>query len=126
MGHRVRRVRDHEAIAAVRGCVIANVSSRDVQFSEPHWLRSKSADSSCHLGPCVTTADAVENPHVLGIRCSVNGEFAPGLDHRGARFYVPALISSISASMTLEPGDVILTWSPRTRRWSRSTAIRWS
>jgi 2-keto-4-pentenoate hydratase/2-oxohepta-3-ene-1,7-dioic acid hydratase in catechol pathway len=101
------------ALDAIYGYAVANdVSARDWQPIEPQYSRSKSMDTFCPIGPWVTTADEVADPHDLQVTCQVNGE--PRQDSNTSRllFDIVELLVHISAAITLEPGDVILTGTP--------------
>ena len=51
-----------------------DVSARDLQFGDGQWVRGKSLDTFCPLGPWIVTADEIPDPGALRIRCLVNGE----------------------------------------------------
>jgi 2-keto-4-pentenoate hydratase/2-oxohepta-3-ene-1,7-dioic acid hydratase in catechol pathway len=75
IGRKARDVVVEEAYDYIAGYTILNdVSARDVVSSEGQWVRGKSFDTFCPLGPYLLTADEVRDPHDLGIRCWVNGE----------------------------------------------------
>lgn len=113
IGRRVRDVAPSAAREAVAGYAVANdVSARDLQFAEVQWIRSKSFDGFCPIGPWITTADDVSDPHSLDIWCSVNGAVRQRSNTRELIFQIPELISFLSMGTTLEPGDVILTGTP--------------
>jgi 2-keto-4-pentenoate hydratase/2-oxohepta-3-ene-1,7-dioic acid hydratase in catechol pathway len=102
-----------QAMGAVLGYTCANdVSARDLQFGDGQWVRGKSLDSFCPLGPWVVTADELPDPHSLKIRCLLNGQLMQD-SHTGSMiFKVPAVISFLSRHFTLFPGDIILTGTP--------------
>ena len=94
----------------MRGYTVANdVSARDLQFADGQWVRGKSLDTFCPLGPEVV---ALDDPQNLKLATRVNGEVDAGLQHAEMVFGVAELISFCSHSFTLEPGDVILTGTP--------------
>jgi 2-keto-4-pentenoate hydratase/2-oxohepta-3-ene-1,7-dioic acid hydratase in catechol pathway len=98
---------------AVAGYAVADdVSARDLQGREPQWTRAKGFDSSCPWGPWVTTADEVPDPHALGLRTWVNGEQRQDGTTADLIFDVPRVVSFLSETCTLEPGDLILTGTP--------------
>lgn len=101
------------ALEHVGAYAVANdLSSRDVQFAEPQWIRSKSFDGFCPLGPWLTTADEVADPQALGIRAWVNDEVRQDSSTEQMVFGVAELIAYLSQGITLETGDVILTGTP--------------
>jgi acylpyruvate hydrolase len=93
-------------------CVANDVSSRDLQKREPHWVRAKGADTFCPYGPWITTADEVPDPQNLWIRSWVNGEPRQDSNTSNLVFGPDALIEFISQTCTLRPGDLILTGTP--------------
>lgn len=113
IGKRATRIGEEEAMEAVFGYTCANdVSARDLQFGDGQWVRGKSLDTFCPLGPWVVTRDAVPDPHDLALTCRVNG--VPMQESRTDQmiFRVPFLVSYLSRHFTLLPGDVILTGTP--------------
>jgi 2,4-diketo-3-deoxy-L-fuconate hydrolase len=113
MGRTARGVSDARALDYVFGFTVANdVSARDVQFSDKQWIRGKSADTFCPLGPLVVTRDEIADPQALPIKCRVNGVTLQDSSTREMIFPVARIVSFISRAITLEPGDVILTGTP--------------
>ena len=113
IGRRARRVTAADALSHVAAYTVANdVSARDVQFSDGQWVRAKSFDTFCPLGPWLTTADAIPDPQALALRTTVNGETVQDSSTREMIFGVRELIEFCSDAFTLEPGDVILTGTP--------------
>lgn len=92
-------------------CVINDATARDLQARHKQWLLGKSIDSFCPIGPWLTSADEVD-PGNLEVQCWVNGELRQQANTRDLIFDIPAIIASISASMTLETGDIIATGTP--------------
>jgi 2-keto-4-pentenoate hydratase/2-oxohepta-3-ene-1,7-dioic acid hydratase in catechol pathway len=112
IGERVKNVSPEDARAAVRGYVCANdVSARDLQFADGQWSRGKSPDTFCPVGPLVPATD-IPNPHDLSIQATVNGEVLQDSSTANLIFGVDEIISYASQTMTLEPGDLILTGTP--------------
>ncbi len=113
IGRTASRVSVEEALGFVFGYTVANdVSARDVQFADGQWVRGKSLDTFCPLGPAIVTADEVADPQALAIKTRVNGEAVQDSNTKEMVFGVAELISFCSHSFTLEPGDVILTGTP--------------
>ena len=113
IGRRARGVREADALSHVFGYVAANdVSARDVQLGEAHWVRGKSLDGFCPLAPTLVTRDEIADVQSLGIYCRVNGEAVQSSNTREMIFSVAYLIAYLSRAMTLEPGDLILTGTP--------------
>jgi 2,4-didehydro-3-deoxy-L-rhamnonate hydrolase len=112
IGARVSRVSRENALEAVRGYVCANdVSARDLQFKDGQWTRDKSPDTFCPVGPLVPAAE-VGDPHTLRIRALVNGEALQDSTTANLIFGVDEVISHITQTTTLEPGDLVLTGTP--------------
>lgn len=76
------------------------------------WTMGKTFDTFGPMGPCLTTADEIPDPHDLDIRLFVDGELLQSSNTRNLIFTVPQLIADLSAVMTLEPGDLISTGTP--------------
>ena len=98
---------------AVFGYAVADdVSSRDLQKSEPHWGRAKGADTFCPWGPWITTADEVEDVESLVVRGWVNGEQRQEAPVSDLVHGIDDVVAFISEAITLAPGDLILTGTP--------------
>jgi 2-keto-4-pentenoate hydratase/2-oxohepta-3-ene-1,7-dioic acid hydratase in catechol pathway len=114
IGKRVYRCQESEAMENIFGYTCANdVSARDLQFGDKQWVRGKSLDTFCPLGPWIVTSDEISNPHSLGIKCLLNHQIMQDSHTRMMIFKVPQLISFLSQNFTLLPGDVILTGTPQ-------------
>ncbi|MHA2171490.1 MAG: fumarylacetoacetate hydrolase family protein [Candidatus Kariarchaeaceae archaeon] len=97
----------------VFGYTVANdLTARDVQKSEQQWTRGKAFDLSLPIGPYVITADEVGDPGNLEIWLTVNGDKRQLSNTSKMIFDIPFLITYISQTITLEPGDIILTGTP--------------
>jgi 2-keto-4-pentenoate hydratase/2-oxohepta-3-ene-1,7-dioic acid hydratase in catechol pathway len=92
--------------------VVNDLTARDVQAAEPQWVRAKSLDTFCPLGPVVVTADELQDPQAIAIRSRVNGETMQDSSTAEMIFGVAELVSKLSRSFTLRPGDVIATGTP--------------
>jgi 2-keto-4-pentenoate hydratase/2-oxohepta-3-ene-1,7-dioic acid hydratase in catechol pathway len=92
--------------------IINDVTARDLQRDHKQWLLGKSLDTHCPMGPYAVTADEIVDLGDAEVETIVNGErrqFAPIKD---LIFEIPELISTLSAGITLLPGDVIATGTP--------------
>ncbi|HLV89005.1 MAG TPA: fumarylacetoacetate hydrolase family protein [Candidatus Sulfotelmatobacter sp.] len=113
IGRQAKGVAEANAMDYVAGYMPLNdVSARKWQFSDKQWVRGKSCDTFCPMGPWLTTKDSVSDPHALFIRTRVNSAVMQNSNTSNLIFKVPFLIQFLSASMTLEPGDVIATGTP--------------
>jgi 2,4-didehydro-3-deoxy-L-rhamnonate hydrolase len=113
IGQRVRRASPDTALEAVRGYLCANdVSGRDVQFADQQWVRGKSFDTFCPVGPELIPATDVPDPQALRIRAILNGEVMQDSTTANMVFGVADVVSFVSQAITLEPGDLILTGTP--------------
>ncbi len=116
----VRRLDYEGELAVVMGAegrvagyaVADDVSARDLQGREPQWTRAKGADGFCPYGPWITTAEEVPDPHALRLRTWINGDLRQDSNTSNLIFTVPELVSFISETCTLFPGDLILTGTP--------------
>jgi 2,4-didehydro-3-deoxy-L-rhamnonate hydrolase len=112
VGTRAKGVSTENALEAVRGYLCANdVTARNFQFSDGQWSRGKSVDTFCPVGPLVPAAE-VPDPHALAIRTIVSGEVLQDSTTANLIFGVDEIISHITRTITLEPGDLILTGTP--------------
>jgi 2-keto-4-pentenoate hydratase/2-oxohepta-3-ene-1,7-dioic acid hydratase in catechol pathway len=110
IGERASGVSTEEALKYVSGYTVANdVSARDLQFADGQWVRAKSLDTFCPLGPKVVELD---DPQNLKLQTRVNGEVMQDSSTKEMIFGVAELISFCSHSFALEPGDVVLTGTP--------------
>lgn len=114
IGTRARYVDAATALDHVAGyCVVNDVSERDFQMNRGgQWVKGKSHDGFCPLGPWLVTADAVADPQDLRLWCAINGERLQDGTTRTMVFPVDQVIAHLSEFMTLEPGDVIATGTP--------------
>ena len=110
VGHRLSVA---NALDYVAGYTCANdVTSRDLQIANGQWFRGKSADTYLPLGPSLVTADEIPDPQTLAVSCAVNGQVMQESNTAHMIFSVAQLLSFISQTVTLVPGDVICTGTP--------------
>jgi 2-keto-4-pentenoate hydratase/2-oxohepta-3-ene-1,7-dioic acid hydratase in catechol pathway len=113
VGRRARRVDPADALDYVFGYTCLNdVSARDIQFGDGQWVRGKSLDTFCPMGPVLVTADEIGDPQDLAISCTVGDERLQEARTSAMYFGIAEIISYCSRSFTLEPGDVIATGTP--------------
>jgi len=113
IGKRGRHISRDKAREHIFGyCVGNDVTERFWQHRTPQWSLGKSFDTHAPVGPWITTADDVADPHALGLRCFVNGEKRQDSDTKHLVFNIWEQIEHLSQAMTLEPGDLIFTGTP--------------
>ncbi len=91
--------------------IINDVTARDRQRSHKQWFLGKALDTFCPMGPWITTGDELD-PENLEVKCWVNKELRQNANTRDLIFDIPTLVSTISAGLTLVPGDIISTGTP--------------
>ncbi len=102
-----------QAMEYIYGYTVLNdISARDLQKGGKQFFKGKSLDGSCPIGPWLTTADAVPDPHNLRITSRVNGATKQDSNTRHMIFDLPTIIAYLSRGMTLLPGDIIATGTP--------------
>ena len=120
IGRRARRIKESQVKEYVAGFVTVNeLSARDIQLAEHesnpfyrvHFV-GKSFDTFCPAGPALVTVNEFEWGEPLKMRTEVNGQVRQDSDTSDLYFGIEALVSYISQSMTLYPGDLIATGSP--------------
>ena len=95
----------------VRGYTLANdVTARDLQKKDGQWTRAKGFDTFCPVGPFLS--DEVDPEAGLTIETRVNGELRQRGSTKDFLFSIPELLRYITAAITLEPGDLVLTGTP--------------
>ena len=107
-----RGIKKADAFDHVFGYTIVNdFTARDLQKLHRQWFLGKSLDGFCPMGPYVTTADEID-ARSLDVKCWVNGELRQNANTAQLIFDIPTLIETISAGITLLPGDIIATGTP--------------
>lgn len=122
IGRPARNVAEADALTYVAGYVIGNdLSARDLSRRaglpetssfKSDWLSHKSFDGACPLGPWITLARDIRDPHDLKMVLDVNGVVKQDSSSGQMIFDIREQIADLSARMTLWPGDVILTGTP--------------
>jgi 2-keto-4-pentenoate hydratase/2-oxohepta-3-ene-1,7-dioic acid hydratase in catechol pathway len=107
-----RDIKKEHAYDHIFGYTIVNdVTARDRQRNHKQWFLGKALDTFCPMGPWITTGDELD-PENLDVKCWVNGELRQNANTRDLIFDIPTLVATISAGLTLKPGDVIATGTP--------------
>jgi 5-oxopent-3-ene-1,2,5-tricarboxylate decarboxylase/2-hydroxyhepta-2,4-diene-1,7-dioate isomerase len=115
IGSPVRRATPESALACVAGYTVANdfaVRDHLENYYRPN-LRAKNRDAATLLGPWLVDAGDVADPMNLELRTRVNGKLTQRGNTRDMIFGVGPLIAHLSRYLTLGPGDVILTGTPK-------------
>ncbi|MCC7160852.1 MAG: fumarylacetoacetate hydrolase family protein [Anaerolineae bacterium] len=117
IGKRTWRIPESQAMDHIAGYTVLNdITDRAMQIQDidKHnpWLRSKSLDTFCPLGPYLVLTDEILDPHCLDLTLKVNGEVRQHSNTSKMIFNIPHIIAFISKHMTLEPGDIIATGTP--------------
>lgn len=113
IGARGRNIPRAKALDFVFGYTVGNdVSARDVQQAHLQWFKGKAMDTFCPLGPCIVPRQDLPNAQDLSIELRVNGEPRQSSRTSMMIFDLPAIIAELSAGLTLELGDIIMTGTP--------------
>ena len=112
IGRGGKGIRKQDAMQHVWGYTIVNdVTARDWQSRHQQWHMGKSFDTFCPMGPWLVSADECDGTRTQ-VRCFVNGEKRQDASTTDLIFDIPTLIETISAGITLYPGDLIATGTP--------------
>lgn len=101
------------AFEHIFGYTVANdVTARDLQRRHDQWFKGKSLDTTLPLGPCIVPHEDIGDPRTLELSLTVNGEERQRARVEQMIFDIPTIIASLSAGLTLEPGDILATGTP--------------
>ncbi len=113
IGKLMKGVPKEKALDHVFGYTILNdVSARDVQFGDKQWVRGKSLDTFCPMGPVIVTKDEIPDPQNLRLTCAVSGRTWQDSNTKEMIFPIAELLAFICRGITLMPGDIIATGTP--------------
>lgn len=113
IGKSCKDVTEDKSLDYVAGYTIINdVSARDIQMNDEQWIRGKSFDTFCPMGPCIVTCDELGDASGLKMHTKVNGVIKQDSTTSNLMYNVKQIVSSLSKSFTLEPGDIIATGTP--------------
>jgi 2-keto-4-pentenoate hydratase/2-oxohepta-3-ene-1,7-dioic acid hydratase in catechol pathway len=113
IGKRGRDIPKEKAYDFVFGYTVClDMTARELQRKHGQWFKGKSLDTFCPIGPWIVHKNALPNPQQLRLICRVNGEVMQDGNTRDMIFDIPTIIESLSAGITLEPGDIISTGTP--------------
>lgn len=112
IGKQGRGISQEEALDYVWGYTTINdVSARDLQKRHQQWHLAKSLDSFCPMGPWLVSKDEINHQDTL-VKCWVNGELRQNSSTSQFIFDISTIIATLSAGITLYPGDIIATGTP--------------
>lgn len=112
IGQGGKGIKAADAMQHVWGYTIVNdVTARDWQSRHLQWVLGKSFDTFCPMGPWLVSADECDGQSTR-LRLWVNGEERQNASTTDLIFNIPTLIETLSAGITLYPGDVIATGTP--------------
>jgi 2-keto-4-pentenoate hydratase/2-oxohepta-3-ene-1,7-dioic acid hydratase in catechol pathway len=113
MGKKGRDIPKEKAYDYVFGYTVClDMTARELQRQHGQWFKGKSLDTFCPLGPWLVHKSALPDPQQVRLICRVNGEVMQDGNTRDMIFDIPTIIESLSAGITLEPGDIISTGTP--------------
>ncbi len=117
IGKKGRNIKKEDGLDYVAGYTIINdISARKMQIEDLDkghpWLRSKSYDTFCPIGPYLTPAGAVNNPYDIDLTLKINDVVKQHSNTSRMIFKIPELIEFASGIMTLMSGDIICTGTP--------------
>ncbi|MEW6605745.1 MAG: fumarylacetoacetate hydrolase family protein [Thermoproteota archaeon] len=113
IGKETKKIAEESALDNVFGYMIMHdVSARDIQFKDKQFTRGKGIDTFAPCGPWITTKDEIPDPQNLQIMTKINGEIRQNSSSSNMVIPVRRIISALSRTMTLEPGDIISTGTP--------------
>jgi len=122
IGKTARHVPESEALKYVLGYTCANdVSARDCQRNDGQWVRGKSFETFCPIGPWLETD--ISNPLDVRVQGRLNGQSMQDASTSLMIFSIPFLISYLSRGMTLLPGTLLLTGTPSGVGFARNPPV---
>ncbi|MGH7874749.1 MAG: fumarylacetoacetate hydrolase family protein [Candidatus Binatia bacterium] len=113
IGKKGRDIPKEKAYDYVFGYTVClDMTARELQRQHGQWFKGKSLDTFCPMGPWIVHKSALPDPQQVRLICRVNGEVMQDGNTRDMIFDIPTTIESLSAGLTLEPGDMISTGTP--------------
>ncbi|HTP40680.1 MAG TPA: fumarylacetoacetate hydrolase family protein [Steroidobacteraceae bacterium] len=108
-----RDIAPDRAFEHVFGYTVANdITARDLQRRHDQWFKGKSLDDTLPLGPWLVDRDSLGDPATLELSLEVNGEPRQRAQVAQMIFDIPTLIAQLSAGLTLDAGDIVITGTP--------------
>ncbi|OIJ97034.1 fumarylacetoacetate hydrolase family protein [Streptomyces monashensis] len=126
IGQKAQYVAEEDWQRYVAGyCVVNDVSERAFQVERGgQWVKGKSSDTFCPLGPWLVTADEVADPQNLELTAEVSGEIMQAGSTSEMIFDCAHVVAYLSRFMTLLPGDVIATGTPAGVGFARNRFLK--
>ena len=113
IGRKGTAIPQEKAMDYVFGYTIINdVTARELQKKHSQWLIGKGLDTFCPMGPYLVHKSVISDIENLSITTKVNGELRQKANTGDLIFKIPEIIATLSAGITLEPGDIIATGTP--------------
>lgn len=114
IGRETSHVPAERAMEQIAGfTILDDITSRTVQKNRSQWFHSKGFDTFCPIGPWMVTSDELLDPSNLRLKSKLNGTILQNCTTDEMIFTIPELIQFISASITLQPGDIIASGTPQ-------------
>jgi 2,4-diketo-3-deoxy-L-fuconate hydrolase len=114
-------VEPDDALSVIFGYTCLNdITARDLQRAHGQWFKGKTLDETCPIGPWIVDAAHVGDPQALDITLRVNGIVKQHSNTRHMIFPLAEVIASLSAGLTLEPGDIIASGTPEGVGYART------
>ncbi len=126
LGKKIKNIKKEDALEAVLGYSCSNdISARQWQIKGGghQWIRGKSFDTFCPLGPALVTTDEIPDPQDLELECRLNKTTVQNGSTSDMIFSVAEIIAFLSESTTLLPGTIILTGTPSGVGFTRKPPI---
>jgi 2-keto-4-pentenoate hydratase/2-oxohepta-3-ene-1,7-dioic acid hydratase in catechol pathway len=124
IGKRGRDITKEKAYDHVFGYTVClDMTARELQRQHGQWFKGKSLDTFCPMGPWIVHKSALPDPQQVRLICRVNGEVMQDGNTRDMIFDIPTIIESLSAGITLEPGDMISTGTPSGVGFARTPPV---
>jgi 2-keto-4-pentenoate hydratase/2-oxohepta-3-ene-1,7-dioic acid hydratase in catechol pathway len=117
------RALDHVLGYTIGNDVTARDWQRDKALGGGQFARGKSFDGFCPLGPWIVTRDEIPDPNQLKLRTTVNGQIMQDHTTSDMIFDVPTLIESLSSTLTLRPGSILMTGTPHGVGFARTPPV---
>ncbi len=126
IGRRAHRVDRADGWSHVAGVTVGqDLSERHVQFRgpSPQFSLGKSYPGFSPTGPVLVTPDELPDRDAVELGCALNGQQMQKGRTDDFVFTVPELVASLSAVVTLLPGDLIFTGTPAGIGWARDPKV---